>query len=287
MVSELLPSRFYSFLDMSENYAVTFFEGQGLVKDLAIMHHKNAATFSFFRDAVLATQHMIQFFKNDEQLGFYIDCDDPLFHFKFESNTQGFVRTLLIPDILKKIPKKISAIARLHKTAPHFKEPYRSIVQIENMNLQELINDILQRSYQVKARVVISDHTDQSIMVSRLPVATLKSDTSQNNVSVLEPEHYLTKKSEQFNAVFARNLNREAPIIEMFEKIGFVYLRSMEICFHCPCSKEQFVTGLKMLNSEDAEDIFAEGENTLEIVCDYCRKKYYVTRADLGRDFFA
>ena len=75
----LPDSRLYTFLDEQREFALYFLEGQRLIHDLVLTHAVQGPGFAYFRDAVLSVQPMISLIKRGEQIGFYIDSEDPYF----------------------------------------------------------------------------------------------------------------------------------------------------------------------------------------------------------------
>lgn len=274
-MTELSPSRLYSFLDDKDHYVVSFLEGQRLIADLAINHGYGPHDLSFFRDAVLASQHLVQFFKNNENLGFYLDSDKPDFHFKIETNSQGYLRALKMPPSEEPMPKRISALVRLIKTSAVQKDPYSSILRVENADLESIINQILERSYQIAAQVILAPYSDQSILVSKLPISSQEEDTS------VAPKEYLLGKKKRFLSIFAKNLNHDAKVIAAFEALGLKYLASTELRIHCPCNKEGVISSLGGILMSELDEAAVQGLDHVSIKCHYCNKTYEIRKSDL------
>lgn len=273
-MTELNKSRLYSFLDDRDNYVVTFLEGQKVILDLALSHGYHGHDLAFFRDAVLSTVHIIQFFKNNESLGFYVDSEKPSFHFKLETNSNGYVRALKIPEGDAPVPTELNGVVRLVKMTPHQREPYQSIIRVQKASVEAMVNQILEQSYQIHAQVVLSDETDQSVMVSRLPAR-------EADETLITPREFLLKHRKDFVEIFKRQLNDDASLTAAFEERGFRYLAATDITLHCPCSKENVIVSLGTLLSNELGDMRARGEEALEVKCQYCRKAYKITAADL------
>lgn len=274
-MNELKSSRLYSFLDDKDNYVVSFLEGQRLIADLAINHGYGPNDLSFLRDAVLASQHLVQFFKNNESIGFYLDSDKPNFHFKIEANSQGYLRALKLPPSEEPMPRRISAMVRLIKTSPHQKEPYSSILQVQNADIESIMNQILEQSYQIAAQVLLASDSDQSVLVSKLPVS------GEDKAPEVAPKEYLLRKKKGFLELFSKSLNDESEVIQAFEDQGFRYLASTELRLHCPCSKENVINSLGTILVSELEDAAARGEDHLSIKCHYCNKTYDIRKTDL------
>lgn len=273
-MTELKTSRLYSFLDDRDNYVLTFLEGQKVILDLALAHGYHGHDLAFFRDAVLSTMHIIQFFKNNESLGFYVDSENPSFHFKLETNSNGYLRALKIPEGDAPLPKELDGVVRLVKMTPHQREPYQSIIRVEKASVEGMVNQILEQSYQIQAQVMLSDESDQSVMISRLPAR-------KEDETLISPKEFLLKHRKDIIEVFANRFNDDADIIKAFEGKGFRYLAATDITLHCPCSRENIIVSLGNLIESELQEMHTRGEKALEVKCQYCRKSYLITEDDL------
>src|SRR5438105_3642864 len=108
----LQASYLYSFLDEDNGYNIHFLEAQTLMADLVARQELGAGSLDFFREAVLSFLPMVTFLKAKESLGLYIDSENPYFRFKLEANQEGFFRTLLSPENMGELPKKVTGICR-------------------------------------------------------------------------------------------------------------------------------------------------------------------------------
>ena len=74
------------------------------------------------------------------------------------------------------------------------------------------------------------------------------------------------------------------------EGIPFDPFDSIDVAYHCPCSRERTTRALITLGKEDLYRLFdeqkAEGKGeSLEVNCRFCDKKQYYTRADVEKMF--
>jgi molecular chaperone Hsp33 len=273
----LSESRLYSFLDSKSNIALHFLDGQKLIQDLALTHHLQGEGFRFFRNSLLSIMPIISFLKPGESLGIYLDSTEPFFRLKIETNHSGFVRTLLLPEDFIQFPEKVSGLTRVTKLFPHGKNPYTSIVHLENENSSNIMNRIIQESYQASARTLVSEQSDQSVIFHKLPQVNVNSVLNEETPAL---EDYMSSKESLMQSVFAQAPCGVESVVKCFEKEQFAYLSSRQITFYCPCSKERMEDNLRMLYTQDPEAIF-DGKETLEAKCDYCKKAYIISRADL------
>jgi molecular chaperone Hsp33 len=222
---------------------------------------------------------MITFLKPGENLGIYIDSEVPYFRFKMETNFNGSMRTLLLPEEFSEFPNKLTGVARITKMFPSAK-PYTSVIEMKEDSPDQIINNILKESYQTNSRIITSDSLIQSLMVTKLPKKDIKKvieDTDDMNLDdfILRLNPFITK-------LFASDLREIEEIVDCIEAQGFAYLQSKEVKFDCPCSEERMATNLKNLANNDLDHLFEE-ENTIEVRCDYCNTNYLFNRKSLSQ----
>ena len=271
----LAVSRLYSFLDHKNGVNLHFLEGQKLIHDLVLLHPMQGNGFAYFRDTFLGLMPIVFFLKPGESLGIYIDSEDPYFRLKIETNSAGHTRTLLLPENFNVFPNKVTGKVRISKIASS-STPYTSMLELRDVHSEEIMNQILNESYQTNSEVIIGKQSDQSILVTKLPPLN-------GNVLVDETvsrKEYIQKNQQFFHDVFEMASDDIEKIVAKFEDHGLAYLGSRQLDFFCPCSQERMVLNLRGLYSHDINELFHE-KDTLEIKCDYCRKEYNVSKADV------
>lgn len=272
----LATSRLYSFLDHKNGFNIHFLEGQKLIHDLVLLHPMQSSGFAYFRDTFLGLLPIIFFLKPQESLGLYIDSEDPYFRLKIETNSAGHTRTLLLPEEFNQFPMKITGKVRVTKITQNTAHPYTSVLELNGTETKEVINSILSESYQTNSEVIVSDISDQSLMVTKLPPVNVNSSLDES----LSRSEYIKKNKHFFHEVFEAAANDIEKIVKMFEDKGFSYMTSRQIEFFCPCSKDRMVLNMKGLYANDQEHLF-DGKDSVEIKCDYCRKVYTITKGDI------
>lgn len=272
----LATSRLYSFLDHKNGFNVHFLEGQKLIHDLVIMHPMQRSGFAYFRDTFLGLLPIVFFLKPQESLGLYIDSEDPYFRLKIETNSAGHTRTLLLPEEFNLFPMKITGKVRVTKIFQNANQPYTSVLDLQAVETKDVINKILSESYQTNSEVIVSDISDQSIMVTKLPPTNVNSSIDDS----MSRSDFIKKHKNFFHEVFEAATDDIEKIVKMFEDKGFSYMTSRQIDFFCPCSKDRMVLNLRGLYSGDLEHLF-DGKDTIDVKCDYCRKEYHITRTEI------
>lgn len=272
----LSTSRLYSFLDHKNGFNVHFLEGQKIIQDLVILHPMKSSGFAYFRDTFLGLIPIIFFLKPQESLGIYIDSEEPYFRLKIETNSAGHTRTLLLPEEFNLFPNKISGQVRVSKVFQNSLQPYTSILQLHQVETREVINQILSESYQTNSEVIVGEVSDQSILVTKLPPVNSNSHIDETPIR----KEFIKKQNAFFQHVFETATDDIEKIVKLFEDQGFAYIGSRQIDLFCPCSKDRMLLNIRGLYQGDLDHIF-EGQDSIELKCDYCKKIYSVTKSDL------
>lgn len=270
----MLPeSRLYSFLDNDRGFAVYFLEGQKLIQELALIHDFQPAGFAWYRDLVLSLQPMISQLKRGEGLGFYLDAEQPYFRLKLETGFHGQMRSLLLPADFREVPETVSGVCRMVKTFPDSEmTPYTSLIELRNNRFREIINLIIERSFQMAGEVLVGEHSDQSIMISALP------DPSRAEEQTETVKQYRLAVGKELTALLNRALLEEAKVIEAFSKLGFKFLVVRPVYFQCTCNEERLLATLKHL-MRAGDLMLGPEEEEISARCDYCNTAYSFPRA--------
>lgn len=274
----LAESQLYSFLDRNNDFLVHFFEGQKLIQELVLIHELKDKGFSYLRDLVLSTQPMISLLKPNEGFGVYIDSEEPYFRWKIETNWNGNMRTLLAPEDFNTIPSKINGVCRLVKIPPNNQKPYTSFIKLKQSKFNEVINGILSKSFQNQSIIKVSDISDQSVMLMKLPKTNIDKETSDSSPSLKE---FLLLKSNEIQEIFQKALNKKEEIIDVFTSKGYSLINQRKVQFHCPCSKDRMLFTLRNLYQNDKENFFRPKEDKIEMRCDYCKKLFNFSKEEI------
>lgn len=269
-------SQLYSFIDKQSAFTIHFLQGGKLMSDIVTTHNIGPTALEFYRDAILSSMQMLNYMKATENMGFYIDSEEPYFRFKVEMNAQGTMRTLLLPEEFEEFPKEITGNARVTKAFPN-KQPYSSIIKIEKNSPNEVVNKVFKESYQTASETQVG-YSDCSLMFSKLPPSNLSKKFDE---IVDRPLSEFVKEHKDLIKELDKNLlEDEKDIISFFESKELTYLGSKQVKFHCPCSKERMVANLMTLSQNDIDSVFEEKES-VEVRCDYCNTIYDINEKDL------
>jgi molecular chaperone Hsp33 len=273
----MLPeSKVISFLDEKYGFSLRFFEGQRLINDLAIIHDVKQDGFVFFRELVLTSMHLISYLKTNEGFGLFIDSDDPYFRFKIEANEHGSMRTILFPENFDTFPDKVSAKIRLSKMTRGNPTPYTSIIEVNNHRPSDITDQILKDSYQVEGKIHLSEKSDQSLYLTKLPRKNVN-----KQVDEISFEEFWNRNGQKILDIMDEGLTDTTRIKNKLAELGFTYLSTKDIHFKCPCSREQMLSGvLSLIHSHTVDEIF-EDKKEIETKCDYCKTYYIILRDEI------
>ncbi len=281
--SQALPlSRLYTFIDGDRRFALYFLEGQKLIHDLALTHDIRGEGFAWFRDAVLSFQPMIGLLKHGEQFGLYIDSGEPFFRLKIEASHGGSTRCALVPEEFRSFPETMTGMVRCRKLFPKNQAPYLSVLKVQEVPLGEIVNRVLEESYQVHSTVLLSRRSDQSAMLHQLPPIKDEYEYSETAIRIRS-----AGLREQLQELLGEALTSPEAILAGFETIGFRFLADRPIRFSCSCSRERVLNSLWSLGETDRKELFHPGEESIHTTCEYCKTTYEITRDDMerGRNF--
>jgi molecular chaperone Hsp33 len=274
---ELPESRLYTFLDRPAQFAIYFLEGQRLIHDLALMHPIRGRGFAYYRDVLLSVQPMIALLKSGEQLGFYIDSEIPWFRLKIETSWHGATRSMLLPEQFAEFPEAMTGLVRVLKAYTDGRPPYQSVIKAESLPLRELVNRVLRESYQAPAVSVVSQVSDQSLLLHQLPPqGGMAYDDSLSAARQRREE-----LEESMQEIFSRALHDSEPLSAALAESGFRLIGERTVRFRCSCSRERMIANLRTVCGEETGELFDPGQIFVEVVCEYCKRGYSIGRDEL------
>lgn len=277
----LNDSKLFNFLNEEHSLSIQFLEGQKIIQDFILLQELNGKALSYYRDGLLTIIPLINFLKPKESMGFYIDSEDPYFRLKIEANFEGLMRSLLWPESFNDFPEKLKGIARIVKLMPGNKNPYTGHVEIDGLGLNEVVAKVLKDSFQVKCSILISNESDQSLLIQQLPPINPDKEITET----LSLSEYVLKNKEKFLKLMSKALDTEESIIKEFSQMDLLYLGSKKVQFHCNCSREGMIHGLiSVVKSNGILSVIDDDKDLVEVKCDYCKKTYSIRRDEFSKD---
>ena len=276
-VPDLPESRLYTFIDGPREHALYFLEGQRLIHDVIMTHGIQGLGLAFFRDVILSIQPMIALLGGGEQLGFYIDSESPYFRLKIETTHDGDARCTLVPEDLAEFPDSMRGVVRVDRRSVAGARPYQSMLAIDGLALNEVVNRVLRDSWQVPCRVLVSQASDQSVLLHQLPPLR-RDDQSRFSPEALDAR--LDGLHEGIDLALGRAALDPGVIESAFASLGFRLIASRGVRLRCACSAAKVIESLRLVG--DPGELFARNQDRLEVICEYCKRRFLISRNDLA-----
>ena len=270
-------ARQYSFICNKHGFTVSLLDGHEIIESIIKIHNIGPHAIEYYNNTLLSSLQMLNYLKAGENLGFYIDSDEPYFRFKVELSFQGDFRTLLLPEEFEDFPTHLQGKCRLTKMMGG-QANYTSIIELNNHPIDDIMNEVIEKSYQVSSKILINPKTRTSIMLTKLPPSNVNKkieDFDDINLDKVQVEY-----KELIDEALNLQQTNVADADKLFSKYELNYIGSKVVKFNCPCSKERMVGNLFSLPEKDREEIFSQ-ENTIEIRCDYCNTIYDIHKSDI------
>lgn len=267
----------YSFINNQHSFTINFINGAGFLAEISKIHNIGPHAIDFYKNTLLSSLHMLYFLKAGESLGLYIDSELPYYRFKIELGHTGSFRTLLLPEEFDTFPNKLNGQCRIYKFMPG-RTPYTSLLEFKSHPIENLVNEIISRSYQVKSKIIIDTKNQNSLMITKLPPSNINkkiedfSDLDLNNIE---------KEFRNFiKTTLQSTLSNEQKIAQIFQANNFQYLGRKQVHFYCPCSKERMIENLFTLPENERLSLFKK-EHFIETRCDYCNTIYTIGKEEI------
>lgn len=159
-------------------------------------------------------------------------------------------------------------------------QPYTGVVEIGSPHIGPIIANYLLVSEQVQSSVATATlvaggqvSACAGFLVEALP------GMSEKELSRMEANITALGNFKEF----LKKVRRPEEIAEIL-MAGFSpqLLKEIPVQFYCPCSEERVIRAILSVGRVEAEKLAKEKES-LEVFCDYCRKRYVVEPASIGR----
>ena len=190
------------------------------------------------------------------------------------------MRTLLLPEEFDDFPTEITGKCRIHKMVAG-KEPYTSILELEKKPVQEIVNEVMEKSYQTKSKIIMLPNSNSSLMLTKLPPSNVNKKVE--DFDDLSLEQIEEKFQNLINAALTIPNATVKDMDDLFSTKDLLYIGSKEVKFHCPCSHERMVGNLLTLPKQDQEGIFSD-KDSVETRCDYCNTIYEIKKEEVLKE---
>lgn len=166
------------------------------------------------------------------------------------------------------LKNSIFALSIVHKDQ---KAPYQGIIDVKSGNIKEMIEGYLTQSMQIKSRIFFNQHngTSYGVLFQEMPHVNEDHAKSTNRLWETIENINKDKLSENFEDTLSNIFPDE--VIEIFE--------DHQVTHQCSCSEEKILKTISLINPTE---IYESVKNdTIEMICEYCQKKYVISKADI------
>lgn len=203
-----------------------------------------------------------------------------------DTTPQGFLRAMIpqqeILDMNQFEPMILPQKFEVVKLDAQGKRIHQSVVEAVQGTIGHNLAAYLLQSEQVRSAVCIEakvNSHDSSVldyavgfMVEAYP------DLAERDIAIMEQVVVNIPRMQTFFKDGAFDL--DALLDELRGPYDIEVVKSFEPEAYCPCSRERMLSTLATLPEKDLKELAAEPE-PLEIICDFCRSKYYIAPIDL------
>ena len=136
------------------------------------------------------------------------------------------------------------------------------MISIEGLAHHQIVDKILHDSYQIDAAILVSETSDQSIMVTKLPPSKFKPVEEQ---TTLTSKDFLEEMKINFLQLFDQHHTDTYDLKMGFEGLGFQFLGGRQAKFQCNCSKERVIQSILSLGNISLDDLFKDDKRIKKI----------------------
>ena len=163
----------------------------------------------------------------------------------------------------------------------HMAERYQGIVELQKESIIESVQHYFNQSEQINTllKTAICKKSDgwiaSAVMVQKLP--------EDQKIQLVDKDDWNRTRALLDTCTDKEMLDSELPLNELlyrlFHEEGVRVFQVQELHKNCRCSQQRVFNVLTTLSDDDLDH--AEKEGQIEMVCEFCSKKYEFTRADI------
>ena len=158
------------------------------------------------------------------------------------------------------------------------KEPYVGVTPLVTGEIAEDFTKYFAESEQKPSVIALGVLVDSNgVKKAGGYFITLMPDATEEDISKIEKA---VSEAEPIRTMLEKNMSLQeiAETVTGDENL-MVLLKEIKPKYECNCSKDRFLRGLATLKLKDLEEIFST-KNTIETVCEFCNKKYEITKEE-------
>lgn len=217
----------------------------------------------------------------DERLQLYLNHEGPVGQVAIEAWDDGGVRAYVAhPQETQELFGLLIGAGSLQVSRALGTKHYASSVALNGDNVADYLMHYLLESEQILSLV----HTDvrvgpdgQIASASGYLLQMMPEGTRDDLRKIL---HNINGIAAIGDAMSAEDPDARGWAQALFDGFGWDQCAREPVAFRCRCSRDRMMAMLSSLPQRDMAEL-AEGNEPLELVCDYCHSKYYVRPAEL------
>jgi len=157
----------------------------------------------------------------------------------------------------------------------HQTEVFQSIIPISSSSMSQNLMNFFSQSEQIATQIIIA--IDNKRVVGMLLQLLPGQDTEHRE----EFWEYATKIGQTVTEEELLHLGNNEILYRLYHETEIRLLLEKPTQFRCRCSEEKMKDVLKMLGEDDLNQLLKEHEK-IEVICDFCNKKFYFDSIDVA-----
>lgn len=233
--------------------------------------------------------------KGKERISLRFEGNGPLGSITVEGNPDGEVRGTIAnssvefvenEDLIAQLRKSIGIAGVLTVTKDlGLKEPYRGTVNLASGEIGEDLAYYLTESEQIPSAVsvgVIPSEDGKGVdiaggyLIQTIPAEGGLSTSDEANLEAI------SEMAQALGAVTELLMDGGSPeaiLKQLFTEVPYRQLDSVDLSYTCNCSHASLLRALSTLPKDQIAQL-CDQEGETEVVCQFCKKKYYYNTAD-------
>ena len=280
-----------------------FLNGTHLVNQMRVQHNLGILETMVLGQAILCAALLIPTMKGREHLTFRYDTNGPAAGFSVEADSTGYVRGFLLQDRIP-IEKPLEnwdlspflgeGTLTISRIGEGMKEPQVGTVEIMYKNIAKDLAWYFLQSEQVHTAFNTSIQFDKNgrvvgaggMFLQKMPNEGGKklfgNNKNSSNFIEMDENELIQKVENAFKAMpsigkwFADGGDMEDVVYGLFREFSPQAVLNRDVIFDCPCSAEHFAEHIKHLPKTELDDIIANDNDPLEVICHSCGSKYEI-----------
>ncbi len=263
-----------------------------IVKEMERIHKTSAVVSAALGRLLTASQLMGAMLKSkQDSITLRIKADGPIGNITVgcdgEGNCKGYVQNNVVEKPLRS-DGKLDVGSAVGKNGNLYvikdigmKEPYVGNIPLVSGEIAEDITAYYAYSEQIPTVCGLGVLVNPDLTIKRAGgyLIQLLPGATEEEITMIENN---LKNVPSITNFFEQGKNVYDVINSLLDGFNPNVLDEDEVRYHCDCNKDRVEKALISIGVKDLQEIYDE-EDQIEMGCQYCDKKYYFTKADIGK----